>query len=125
MEWLKLETHDEYWYRYDDIVYSNGFDEWGDSIISDYMRVEVDLKRFPVTKRTPKGVWLDYTRFVLNSSRKRYACPTIEEARESYIARKNAQIRILKAQLNRAESGLQIMEKMVLENNNELQSISR
>ena len=56
-----------------------------------------------VTKTTPKGVWLG-NRFVLRDVRKRFACPTLHEALESFVARKDRQISILSNQLSKAES---------------------
>jgi hypothetical protein len=75
------------WYRYDD----------------------VGLQAFCVAKETPCGVWLDVycvRRFVLRESRKRFACPTEAEALESYVARKQSQVKILKSQLELAERRL-------------------
>lgn len=56
-----------------------------------------------VTKTTPKGVWLG-DRFVLRDVRKRFACPTLHEALESFVARKDRQIRILSNQLSSAQA---------------------
>lgn len=65
---------------------------------------------YPITKRTPKGAWIR-GRFVLLTARKRYACNTLSEAIESFKARKQKQIRILKAQLKRAEDELALIEE--------------
>jgi len=103
---------DEVWYRYEDVAYavlSNGQDDrW-------HSRLEVELRTYPVLRRTPKGVWLDIDpcdpfgrfdeptrRFVLTNARRRFACPTLEEAKASFIARKRAQIRIYEARAARA-----------------------
>lgn len=48
------------------------------------------------------------TRFVLLESRKRFACPTKEEALESFIARKEKQISIYNSKLKRAKESLEI-----------------
>ncbi len=64
---------------------------------------------FKVLSNTEHGVWIDvygHKRFVNLGSRKRYACPTVEEALESYQARKKRQIRILTRQLKQAEAAL-------------------
>lgn len=64
---------------------------------------------FVVLRYTPKGAWIDEygtPRFILTSARKRYACPTKEEALASYHARKRRQVEILRHQLKRAEAAL-------------------
>lgn len=75
---------DERWYRYDADQDCGG--SW-----------HVRCFSFPVLKHTPKGVQLNVwgkRRFVLRDARKRYACPTVEEAKESFMARKRRQYRI-------------------------------
>jgi hypothetical protein len=85
-------------YRYQETRYSGG--------------VLMLLKSaFPVLKTTPFGVWLDVCggrRFVRADARKRYACPTEQDALESYHARKRRQVNILGAQLASAEAALQL-----------------
>ena len=111
----------ETWYRYEDRLVSYGWDEFTERSQGHY--VEVTLLEFCVLKHTPKGVWLspyphcatpnhDNARFVLNQSRKRYACATKEAARESYVARKQKQIRIYKARIQDAEDGLRALERL-------------
>lgn len=88
----------EIWYRY--------VDAYGTECVR--------LVRYEAVRRTPCGVWLvrhtrdrlavEEARFVLRNARKRWACPTIEEARKSYKQRKLAQMRILKRQQERAEA---------------------
>lgn len=68
------------------------------------------VREYEVLRETPKGVWLDVDdgeRFVLLGARKRYACPTMREAQDSFIARKRRQIRILDAQRNAAVRALE------------------
>lgn len=84
------------WYRFEQRSYSHAVDEWGDRFET---RTELQLHRFKVLKVTPKGVWLNLNcfgnkRFVLFTSRKRFACATLAEAKESFRARKARQIRI-------------------------------
>lgn len=75
-------------------------------------RMMLVLSSFEVLKHTPAGVWIDEfghgkkTRFVLTRARKRYACPTVEEALASYHARKKRQASILRYQLRNAEAAL-------------------
>lgn len=67
---------------------------------------EIYERKFEVLKETPKGVWIkdwDRKRFVLRGARKRYACPTREEAYQSFYARKARQVRILKARIREVE----------------------
>lgn len=95
----------EVWYRYEDRWSSNGDGE-----------VEIHLRKFEVIKHTPKGVWLDLDswrkekRFVLCEGRKRFALPTKQEARVSFLARKRAEIGHLKTRLRRAELALSMAE---------------
>ncbi len=104
------------WYRYEDIRYAPPLDEF-DAPVGDGS-VGLMLTKYRVTKTTPKGVWLEHYGwpfephpfFVLQDARKRFACPTIAEARESFIARKNRQIRILTAQLRNAKDALTKMQ---------------
>lgn len=71
----------------------------------------VYVDEYPVEKETPCGVWLDLgwgaRRFVLHGARKRWACPTREEAKESFIARKQKHLRILRAQVECVERALE------------------
>lgn len=66
---------------------------------------------YPVISETACGVWLDVLgrkRFVRTDARKRFACPTEDEAMESFRARKRRQIRILRHQLAAAEAALRL-----------------
>lgn len=79
----------EYWYRIDKIY------EDGHALI----------EHCRVLRYTPKGVWVDTwggKKFILASARKRYACPTKDEALESFRARKRRQVALLAAQHDRA-----------------------
>ena len=101
------ETH---WYRVVDGRYAPMLDEWERPIGNG--RSYVSVHEYPVLRETPKGVWLEgcgfygSPRFVLRDARKRYACPTEEEAWESFRARKNRQLRILRAQVRHVEEVL-------------------
>lgn len=83
------------WYRYEDKSYTGSVNEDGTSYGS---TIVVHLYKFPVVKLTPKGVWLnpyfENRRFVRREAVRRYACPTIEEARTSFVARKRKQASI-------------------------------
>lgn len=74
---------------------------------------EVRVVELVVTRETPKGVWLDYRivpgfprRFVRRNARKRWACPTMKEALASFRARKERQLRLLRAQIDHIECAL-------------------
>lgn len=98
------------WFRYDEIRYSAGVDDYGDPL--PYRgQMEVHLHKFPVTKETKCGVWIDHygtPKFILGSARKRFACPTIEEAKASFVARKERQASILSARLEDAHEALRL-----------------
>jgi hypothetical protein len=92
----------EYWYRYNDYEAedSNGM-----------IVIKVVLYTYHVIKHTKKGVWIAHSysskRFILTDARKKYACPTIEEAKKSFVARKIRQKKILTRNLRRVKMALE------------------
>jgi hypothetical protein len=103
----------ELMYRYEDVTYAAPFDETGTLPGT----LVVELRTYQVVRRTDKGCWvalcsndtpggddqfLGMERFVLTGAHKRFACPTIEEARLSFIARKRRQASIYRAKMERA-----------------------
>jgi len=106
------------WYRYEEVRYAPPVDASGE-YSSGPGTLEVRLNEYPVIKLTPKGVWLDvgfcgsHKRFVLKDARKRWACPTKDEALTSFIARKERQARILKHQLDTAYVAINIAKSML------------
>jgi len=89
-------------YRYYDVPHKGGY-------------VQVVLQTFPITKKTPKGFWIDnlgIPRFVLSGAYKRFACLTKDEALESFMARKKRQIKILTAQCKNATKALSEAKKI-------------
>lgn len=112
----------EYYYRIDGITYAPPADEYGDPGRGPG-RSELITNKYLVLKHTPKGVWLktgthfsseawekDHEqvkitdkRFVLHSARKRFACPTVELALESFIERKKRQSSIYRARAAEAD----------------------
>lgn len=72
----------------------------------------LEMYWYYVTKRTPKGAWV-CRKFVLLTAHKRWACNTEQEALDSFVARRKRQIKILKAQLERAEAELALTIKKV------------
>lgn len=97
----------EVWYRYTDSIVSS-FDAEYEYVVA--RSVRLSLNEYRVIKHTPKGVWLDVgigdRRLVLRNSRKRFACPTKKEALESFIARKECQIKIFEHRLQTARTAL-------------------
>lgn len=108
--WPVVSDTDEVYYRYEAIT-TCSWDEYSELAIARH--VHLQLQRLPVIKRTPKGVWVnDYgtKRFVLDRARKRYACPTPEEAVESLLARKRRRAAILRSQLSDTERAIELAE---------------
>ena len=107
----------ERFYRFVDVAYASPFDDTGRMPGT----VRVELHIFEVARRTAKTVWLVpegwvgfsgiEQRRMLIGARCRYACPTVEDARTSFIARKRRQIRILNGQISRATSALGDIER--------------
>jgi hypothetical protein len=87
----------------------------------------VYLWRLPAVKRTPKGAWVQDPdggqKFCLTSSRKKYAYPTLEEARESFVRRKTAQIKRCLALIGDANEALKLLPGKYVEFEKELVSI--
>lgn len=99
-------------YRIELTRWSLGVDQFDDPLPG--CTYSLDVEEYRVIKETPKGAWIHYgfdKKFVKLDARKRFACPTIEEAAESFKARKRRQIKILKANLNEAEVALKLIDK--------------
>jgi hypothetical protein len=74
----------------------------------------IGLRDFQIVRTTPKGAWINYggtERFVKLDARKRFACPTKEEALQSFIARKEKQKRILNEQIRQTDNALRLANK--------------
>lgn len=100
----------QFFYRYDDIVFAAPVDEFDNP--TGPGRLAVRLRKYEVIRATPKGVWLDIGRFVRLDARKRFACPTVAEAAESFRARKERQRAIYEARANRAERALELLDRL-------------
>jgi len=78
----------------------------------------ISCVEYRVIKRTPKGAWIAPTwdnegrhkRFVLDSSGKKFAYPTREAARASFIIRKKREIQHTRRQHDRAVRYLALAE---------------
>lgn len=109
----------EYLYRFENHNVSNGYDEYDNPYPGH--TVALYCSKYEILKHTPKGEWIvlywdgyifDGTivpvkRFVLRNAHKRFACPTKEEALDSFISRKKRQIRILTGKIEDAEMAIQ------------------
>lgn len=106
-----MENSNEAWYRFEDFLTAS----FGDSYSSSSVRVR--LVKFDVVKKTPKGVWIGFgtskVRFCRLDSRRKYACPSVEEAKESFLNRKRTQISIYKNRIKMAEAALSLVQKSV------------
>ncbi len=89
----------DYWYRYVDYKTAPPLDEWDN--VCGPSGLHIMLRKYPVIKLTPQGARLDVgigdPRWAKRDCQKRFACPTIEEARESFLARKERQRSIYQA----------------------------
>lgn len=96
------------WYRYDDVLYASMLDEYDNAIGK--ARLSVELREYKVVKITPCGVqlgmWFGAKRFVRSDSKKRFAHPTKEAARESFIYRKERQAAIYQGRLEKAKRAI-------------------
>jgi hypothetical protein len=100
------------YYRYDDRTYVC-IDEWGEAYGSGDTSVE--CRSYPLLKKTTKGAWIGdkiYKKWVSNTSKKRFAYPTKEEALKSFILRKKRQINILEKRLDRAKIAINLAQTM-------------
>lgn len=79
--------------------------------------VDICTTEYNITKETNKGYWIDSGRWVSKTGRKRFAYPTIEEAVNSIIARKNKQLKILRDQIDIANSVLNLSQEMLIKMN--------
>lgn len=84
------------YHRYDEVLWESG--------------VSIIRREYQVIGDTPCGVWIslggEIKKWVSLYTKKKYACPTPEEALVSFRARKKRQIGILKAKLEIAEAAL-------------------
>ena len=84
--------------------------------IDEYDRVYniVTCYEFPVIRKTKCGVWIatfseKSKKFILEGEGKRYAYPTEEAAQKSFIKRKERQMSIYAARIERAKRAIAIL----------------
>jgi hypothetical protein len=102
-------------YRYEEERYYSSLDDALHTLTG--YNLKVVLREFPVIKFTPKGAWIEKwgppgKQWIQFGTFKKFACLTKEEALESFRARKRKQVKILQAQLKRAEEALRLAEGM-------------
>lgn len=99
----------EYWYHIEDRLFA-GPSYFDDAALGSF---HVGLLVLPVAviKHTPKGVRLVDGRFVCHSWTKKYAHPTIEDAKASFLARKNRQLAIHQARLAQASRAIALVQR--------------
>lgn len=100
-------------YRIESKFYAPSLDEFDNPTGPSQQVLEV--KKFKIIKVTAAGIWIDYwtrPKFVLLTAHKKFACLSLEEAKKSFRARKDRQIRILSNQLHRAEYALKMVEAL-------------
>lgn len=93
-----------------------------DSFCGDAIPV-ISLIHYTVFKLTPRGVWIKpvwdcdgrFKKFVLEGKGKRFAYPTFEEARQSYILRKKHHIHHVALAHDRAKERLARAEVLTIE----------
>jgi hypothetical protein len=103
------------YYRFEDYLQgTGGYDihgEWEPGLAY----VALRLQTFPVLKHTPKGVWIRDSggarRFIFHIWRKRYALPSIDEAKTSFLRRKERQAGIYEARAKSARTAIALMKK--------------
>ena len=112
--WLATNDMDEHWHRIDSVVYASPLDE--SERPSGPGRVALIHTKFRVVKKTPKGVWLEVgfsgKRFVLAESKRQYASPTFEQAKDKFRRRKGRQRSILRTQIAQIDSALDQLDHL-------------
>jgi len=111
------EPKPEYWHRIDFTRYAPPVDDFGYS--NGHGSIGLNHHRYKVLKTTAKGVWLDMgchglldpeKRFVLFDSKRQFASPTFEQAKDKFCLRKRRQIEILRSQIRDIEIAISKIE---------------
>lgn len=97
------------WWRFYDGLESAGVDEFDNPLGPP--RVRLYVRKFIVTKVTPKGVRLNDGGLVLNHWRRKYANPTKALARESFLARKEKQLSFLYTQSGHIRTAMELAKQ--------------
>ena len=103
-------------YRVEERIHGRGYiDEFDNYHPTPGYDARTTVVTFEVLRRTKCGVWIDdygIEKFVLLKARKQYASETVKEAVEQFYWRKRRQVKILRAQLERAEIALEMAIKL-------------
>lgn len=96
-----------------------GMDINGEWVSSGRYKVEVILNEYHSVKETPKGHWITnplkiYKTWISNTSKKRYAYPTKEEALNSFRIRNMKRLTYLKRDLGNVNEALRLAEQIEL-----------
>jgi hypothetical protein len=115
----------EIYYRYESRFYVSLSDDDYQSVNNLFgTSCEVAFEEYEVFKKTAKGVWVQdkygcgYKKFILNKAKKRFAYPTKKQALESFIKRKQSQLKHLERGLRDTNYALQIALSMKIEDDN-------
>lgn len=80
-------------------------------------RMDIYCSEYEVRRKTPCGTWIyswhTSKKFVLDNSKKKFACETKELALQSFIARRKRYQRILKARLCDADYSIELAEELL------------
>lgn len=81
----------------------------------DTINTSLEILKFTVISETPCGYWIKpYSdvkkKWISKTSKKRYAYPTIQEARVNFIKRTEKRLKILKNQVSFVEEALRKVE---------------
>ena len=110
-------------FRYEDEVIPQGYmDEFDNWHGVNRWRTRINLIKIPIEKRTRCGVWINwwgFPKFINLNARKQFASETPERALECLYYRRKRQVKMLKAQLERAEIGLIAIKEKRDENSND------
>lgn len=101
-------------FRFEDFRWAAPLNEWDEPVGKG--RADVHLVTYNIVKRTPKGFRLydpieGRTRLVCHHWRKKFASETIEQAKEDFLARKAAQMRILLNKVKHVEEAVAVFNK--------------
>jgi len=97
-------------YRYEDNLYTS---------VSGVTCVDIHLLEFNVIKTTPRGVWItmgdnsNWKEYIGLFSRRKYAYESEKDALNSYVNRKESQVRKFTNQLTYAKEALDKGNKML------------
>ena len=114
---LPGQSESSYWHRIDYTRYAPPLNEFDEPVGQG--SVGLNHYRYKVVKTTAKGVWLDVggfnldkesRKFVLFDSKRQWASPTFEQAKEKFVRRKQKQIAILQREIDDIRRALEAVE---------------